>query len=165
MKNLGNHLGTAVQDLVLLAARVGLGVVLIAHGWQKLDQQGLTATSDGFDAMGIPLPYAAAAYATFVELVGGALLVAGLATRVVGLLVAADMAGAFWFAHRGTEVFVADGGWELVAMIGGLGLVLMAVGPGRISLDGAVAGGRRALTRPEPETTSVRPGEKESLTV
>ena len=139
---LPTHAPPAVQDVVLLLSRIGLGVVLIAHGWQKLNDQGIQGTAAGFDAMGIPFPLAAAHYATWVELIGGALLVAGLLTPLVGLLVAADMAGAFWFAHREGGVFVAEGGWELVAMIGLLGLTLAGVGAGRLSLDRWISGAR-----------------------
>ena len=136
MRNLlSKTVSTPVQDLALLAARVLLGVVLIAHGWQKLDDQGIQGTATGFDSMGIPAPLAAAYYATFVELVGGGLLVLGLLTRLVGVLVVGDMLGAFWFTHRGTEVFVSEGGWELVAMIGALALGLVAAGAGRLSVD------------------------------
>jgi putative oxidoreductase len=137
------HHSSAIQDVVLLIARIGLGTVLIAHGWQKLDEQGLDGTATGFDSMGIPLPEAAAHYATWVELIGGGLLVVGLLTPLVGLLVFGDMAGAFWFAHRDAGVFSADGGWELVAMIGLLALTLAAAGAGRLSLDGWIAGRNR----------------------
>jgi putative oxidoreductase len=131
---LSKTVSTPLQDLALLAARVLLGVVLIAHGWQKLDQ-GIQGTATGFDSMGIPAPLAAAYFATFVELVGGGLLILGLCTRLVGVLVVGNMLGAFWFTHRGTEVFVNEGGWELVAMIGALAGALIAAGAGRLSLD------------------------------
>jgi putative oxidoreductase len=134
-KLLSKTVSTPTQDLALLAARVVLGTVLIAHGWQKLSDQGLHATAAGFDSMGIPAPLAAAYYATFVELVGGVLLAAGLLTRLVGVLVVGDMLGAFWFAHRDAGIFVDQGGWELVAVIGALSLGLVAAGAGRISLD------------------------------
>ncbi len=137
MRNLlSKTVSTPVQDLALLATRVLLGVVLIAHGWQKFDGQGIQGTATGFDSMGIPAPLAAAYYATFVELVGGGLLVLGLFTRLVGVLVVGDMLGAFWFTHRGTEIFVNEGGWELVALIGALALGLVAAGAGRLSVDG-----------------------------
>jgi putative oxidoreductase len=145
---------SATSDVGLLLARLGLGGVLMAHGWQKLDEQGLSATAAGFDAMGIPLPEAAAYYATYVELLGGALLVIGLLTPLAGLLVVGDMAGAFWFAHRGNGVFAGEGGYELVAVIGLLALTLAAVGAGRLSVDGLIAGGTRrddVVTR-KPET-------------
>ena len=137
------HTPSAVQDVVLLVVRLGLGGVLIAHGWQKLDEQGLSGTAAGFDGMGIPLPELAAHFATWVELVGGGLLIAGFLTPLVGLLVVGDMAGAFWYAHRDAGVFAAEGGWELVLMIALLALALVATGAGRLSVDGFIAGGRR----------------------
>ena len=73
------------------------------------------------------------------------LLLLGLLTPVVGVLVAAVMGGAWWFAHRGAGLFAAEGGGELVAVIGLLALALAAVGPGRLSLDALLARGR---TRP-----------------
>ncbi|SDS81961.1 putative oxidoreductase [Nocardioides scoriae] len=134
---LGQRLSTPARDLALLLARVGLGVVLVAHGWQKATT-GFAATADGFGSMGIPLPEAAAGFAIGVELVGGVLLVLGLLTPVVGVLVLANMAGAWWFAHRDAGLFVTEGGGELVLVIGVLGLALAAVGAGRISLDHAL---------------------------
>lgn len=129
-----------VRDLALLVARIGLGVVLLTHGIDKL-RAGFGATADGFDAMGIPLPAAAAAFALVAEIGGGALLVLGLLTPLAGILVIAQMAGAFWFAHRGTEVLTANGGWELVGLIAFLALVIGATGAGRFSLDALI--GRR----------------------
>ncbi len=145
---------SATSDVALLLARLGLGGVLIAHGWQKHDEQGVSDTAAGFDAMGIPFPEAAAHYATYVELLGGALLVIGLLTPVAGLLVVGDMGGAFWFAHRGNGVFAGEGGYELVAVIGLLALTLAAVGAGRLSLDALIAGGKRRhdVVPREPET-------------
>lgn len=129
-----------LRDVALLLARIGLGVVLLTHGLDKLDQ-GFGTTADGFAAMGIPAPEAAAAYALVAEIGGGALLVVGLLTPLAGLLVVGQMAGAFWFVHRGTEVLSSAGGWELVGVIGFLALVLAATGAGRISLDALI--GRR----------------------
>ena len=130
-----------VRDLALLIARIGLGVVLLTHGIDKL-RAGFGATADGFDAMGIPLPAAAAAFALVAEIGGGALLVLGLLTPLAGILVIGQMAGAYWFAHRGTEVMSANGGWELVGLIAFLALVIGATGAGRFSLDALI--GRRA---------------------
>lgn len=136
------HTPSAVQDVVLLLVRLGLGGVLVAHGWQKLDEQTIDGTAGGFDSMGIPFPEAAAHYATWVELIGGGLLLVGFLTPLAGLLVIGDMAGAFWFVHRDAGVFAAEGGWELVAMIAMLALTLVAFGAGRVSVDRFIAGGR-----------------------
>ncbi len=72
------------------------------------------------------------------ELVGGALLIAGAATSIVAVLVALDMLGAFLFVHAGNGVFADGGGFELVAVIFALALVLGAVGAGRWSVDALV---------------------------
>jgi putative oxidoreductase len=136
------------QDVVLLVARVLVGVVLLAHGVPKLTD-GLGATADGFATMGIPLPQAAAAFAIAAEVGGAVLLIAGALTPVAGVLVAAQMAGAFWFAHRGLQPLVGEGGWELVGVIGALALVLAVVGPGRFAIDGV-----RGRTRTRSSTSA-----------
>lgn len=135
---LGTNTPAPLRDVALLIARVGLGVVLLSHGLDKLDA-GFGATVDNFDSMGIPLPDAAAAFAIVAEIGGGALLALGLLTPVAGALVIGQMAGAFWYVHRGTEVMSAEGGWELVGVIAFLALVLASSGPGRLSLDRLIA--------------------------
>jgi putative oxidoreductase len=136
----------AVRDVALLVARIIVGVVLIAHGWQKVFSYGIGGTIQGFTGMGVPLPAVAAVYASVVELVGGALLVAGAATALVGVLVVLDMLGAALIVHIGNGVFVTDNGWELVGAIGATALVLAAVGAGRYSIDHAVSGRRSSVT-------------------
>lgn len=124
-----------VRDLALLVARVGLGIVLVAHGWQKLVQDGLGGTTDGFVAMGIPLPSVSAYVVTFIEVLGGAALILGLTVALVGILVTFAMTGAFIFVHVENGLFVADNGFELVLVIGVLAIVLAAFGSGRFGLD------------------------------
>lgn len=125
----------ATRDLVLLIARIGLGVVFIAHGWQKFRTNGLDGTAAAFEKMGVPAPTLSAYYATAVELIGGVALIVGALTAVAGVLLALDMVGAFAFVHLSNGVFVAEGGWELVVILGLLSLTLAAVGAGRYSLD------------------------------
>jgi putative oxidoreductase len=137
----------SVRDAVLLVARLLLGVVLIAHGWQKMFTWGLGGTAEAFAGMGIPLAPVSAAFAGIVELVGGALILAGAATALVGVLVALDMLGAALLVHVGNGIIASDGGWELVGMIGALALVLAAVGAGRYSVDHALAGRRTPARR------------------
>lgn len=129
------RLPLAVRDAGLLAARVLLGVIMIAHGWQKFVTNGLDATGGAFAKMGVPMPEVSAALAASVELGGGILLVLGLFTPIAGLAVAAVLAGAFWFVHMGQGLFATDGGWELVAALGLAAVVFALVGPGRFSLD------------------------------
>ncbi len=135
------------RDLVLLLARVGIGVVFIAHGWQKLFTNGIEGTAGFFSSVGVPLPTASAWFAALVELVGGAALVLGLGTLVVGVLLALQMLGAYVFVHAGNGLFVTESGWELVLALGAAALVLAAVGPGRYSLDHVLDGRRRGAGR------------------
>ena len=122
------------NDVVLLAARVVVGGIFVAHGWQKYDQ-GFGATEKFLGGLGVPQPAIAAQVATFVELGGGALLIVGLFAPIAGVVLAAQMAGAIWYAHRGTEVFVDQGGWELAAALGVGAFVLGVIAPGRLTLD------------------------------
>lgn len=126
---------TVIRDIFLLIARIILGGVLIAHGWQKLNEWTIAGTASSFQEMGVPSPEISAQIATWFEIGGGAALILGLLVRLVGPVLFVQMAGAAWFAHRDSGIFVSDGGWEFVAVIGAAGLALAAAGAGRVSLD------------------------------
>lgn len=122
-------------DSGLLLLRVATGLVFFMHGWQKLIDQGISATQSGFDMMGAPLPDVTAVIVTFVELIGGTFLIVGALTRIVGVLLAIDMAGAFFIVHVENGFFVSNGGFELVLLLGLAALSLVIAGPGRYSVD------------------------------
>ena len=137
----------ALTDLALLVSRVALGVILLAHGLQKLNEFTLAGTAASFDKMGVPAPTAAATFATAVEVVGGAALILGLLTPVVALLNTFNLLGALVLVHARNGVFVEKGGYELVlALAAGL-VVIAMLGAGKVSVDGLI--GRR-YTRPTP---------------
>ena len=125
----------AARDALLLVSRVLLGVVLIAHGWQKFNEWTLPGTAEAFAGMGVPLPEVTSAIAAIVELVGGLLIIAGAFTPIVGVIVALQMLGAYFFAHMGNGVFVDNGGFELVGVIAAASLALAGAGAGRFSAD------------------------------
>ncbi len=140
-----------MTSLALLIARIGLGIVFIAHGWQKFNDMGVDAVGSGFTEMGVPLPSLAAYFATFVELVGGAALLIGAFTAVAGLLLTIDMLGALLFVHIKNGVFVTEGGFELVVALGVGALLLAVFGAGRYSVDsmlGKKVGRAGALANP-----------------
>ena len=128
-----------VRDIGLLITRVLLGVILIAHGWEKFVLDGLSTTGEAFESMGVPAAQAAAMFAGAVELIGGILLIIGLLTPIVAALVVIVMFGAYLLVHMGAGVFAADGGWELVAVIGLAVVVFALVGTGRYSVDALIA--------------------------
>ncbi|NKZ07713.1 DoxX family protein [Actinomadura latina] len=136
-----------LYDVVAVLARLGVGIIFMAHGWQKIEA-GITATGRSFDDLGVPLPTAAAVYSAFVELLGGAALIAGLGLPVTGALLFIDMAGAFIFVHGDQGLFVVDGGtfrngYELVVALGMASLVFAAGGGGRLTADQWIIGKRR----------------------
>lgn len=122
-------------DSGLLVLRVVTGLVFFMHGWQKLIDDGISATQVGFDMMGAPLPDITAVIVTFVELIGGAMFIVGALTRIIGLLLVIDMVGAFFIVHVENGFFVANGGFELVLLLGMATLSLVIAGPGRYSVD------------------------------
>jgi putative oxidoreductase len=140
-----------LRDIALLVGRVVLGVVLFAHGWQKMVVDGIAETHKQFEALGIPLAIASSSFVTFVEFVGGVLLIIGALTPVVIVAHLVVMVGAATFVHVSHGVFATDGGWELVGVIAAAELVIGACGPGRFSIDRSVLSRLRrtsAATRP-----------------
>ena len=135
-----------IRDFAILLARAVVGVVFMAHGWQKLSINGVDEIAGFFGQVGIPMPVVAAWFASLVELIGGAALILGVATPIAALLLVADMAGAYWFVHMGNGIFVDQGGFELVGALGAACLILAAVGAGRYSVDGLVLRRRRRKT-------------------
>ncbi|WP_329521353.1 DoxX family protein [Spirillospora sp. NBC_01491] len=139
-----------LPDAALLIGRLALGAVFIAHGWQKLSDVGHSGVTKMFDGMGVPMPGLSATYATWAELVGGAALIAGVLVPVAGILLAADMAGAFWFVHMDKGLFSDKGGYELVLVLGAGALMLALAGAGRFSVDNLLWGRRAPSPEREP---------------
>jgi putative oxidoreductase len=132
-------------DVAFLLARLILGTIMFAHGYQKLFVDGLGRTTRGFEYMSIPVAIVSAAYVTVVELVGSVLVLAGALITVVAACYLIVMVGAAVFVHIPNGIFAADGGWELVGAIAALLLVLAAAGPGRWSVDHSVRTRQDAL--------------------
>lgn len=154
-----------LYDIAALLARVGIGAVFIAHGWQKI-QVGVSATADSLDRQGVPAPTAAAIYSTFTELLGGLALLAGLALPVAGTLLFLDMAGAFVFVHVEHGPFLVDqervqNGFELVLVLGLASLLFAAGGGGRFTMDRRL--GLRRAHRPDDEEEVWPPPEDETV--
>src|SRR4051812_30454680 len=106
-----------VRDLAALVGRLGVGVVFIAHGWQKFFEYGLDGTAASFAQMGVPAATASAWFAAVVELVAGVMLLVGVALPVAGVLLALDMAGALVLVHLPNGL-LAPNGYEMVLVLG-----------------------------------------------
>lgn len=122
------------------ALRVALGAMFIAHALLKYYVFTLPGTVQFFESIGLP---GALAYVTFwAELVGGALILAGLGTRWVAAALVPILLGATW-AHAGNGwLFTAqNGGWEYPAFLVVAAIAQALLGDGKFALA-SVLGGR-----------------------
>jgi len=116
-----------------LVLRVGLGVMFIAHALLKYFVFTLPGTVGFFEKIGLPGPLAYAVFA--VELVGGVLLVLGVATRWVALALVPVLLGAAWVHLPNGWLFSApNGGWEYPVFLAAAALTLALLGDGAHAL-------------------------------
>lgn len=103
-------------EVAALIARVSLGLMFIAHGLLKVLVFTLPGTVQFFASVGLP---AALAYPTVAaEVIGGALLVAGIRPRLVALALLPILLGATWVHLGNGWLFSApNGGWEYPAFL------------------------------------------------
>lgn len=136
---------TARTDLGLMVLRLGLGIVFFMHGWQKLFQMGIPGVTGFFGMLGAPVPMVAATLVTVLELVGGAMLIAGLFTRWVSIALAVEMLVAMLLVHLPGGFFAPDGVELVLTLLAG-SVALALAGPGAYALD-------QIVTRQQPATT------------
>lgn len=128
---------SVARDLALLWARIGLGVLMVAHAKLEYDFAGSSIAGVGalFEKSGVPLAAIAGPLNVLFEFVGGAAMALGLAVRPIGILMALNMVGAWILVHTGGLYAVDNTGPELVIALGLLSLVLAVSGSGRLGLD------------------------------
>lgn len=123
-----------------VVARLLAGVVMAAHGWDKLT--GMTPAGFGegmLGGLGVPAPVAFGWIVTLIELVGGVLLIVGALTRIAALLNIGVLLGALLLVKVDIGLLAPMGadmpGAELeFGLLAGL-LVVALLGPGKPSLD------------------------------
>ena len=116
-----------------LVLRIALGIMFIAHALLKYAVFTLPGTVKFFESIGLPGPLA---YLTFAaELIGGALILAGLGSRYAAAALVPVLIGATW-AHAGNGwLFSApNGGWEYPAFLAAAAIAQALLGDGRYAL-------------------------------
>ena len=116
-----------LNDIVFIGLRSVVGVIFILHGISKLDP----GFAQNLPNMGLPaemaIPIALA------ELIPGIFIILGILSRLSSSLISVIMLGAI-FMVKGAQSITGKGGVELDLILLASVLVIMIVGPGRISL-------------------------------
>lgn len=130
-----------ITSFGLLIFRLWLGLTLMLnHGIGKLEKY--KDMSSGFaDPLGIG-PAASLALVIFAEVFASGLLAIGLVTRFAAAVLIINMAVAFFKAHNGSLSGQHSGELAFIYLAGYV--LLFFAGPGRISLDRRVFGGKKA---------------------
>ena len=126
----------------LLAVRLVLGLLMAAHGAQKLlgwfGGHGLGATAGFFEQLGFRPGRLFAALAAGTEVASGLLVALGLLGPVGPALMLSVMIVAAVSVHWQHGVFAQQNGIELALLYGVAGFALALTGPGLFSLDAAL---------------------------
>lgn len=121
------------QWLAPLFARFVVGWVFLWSGWGKL--QNLATVTENFIGWGIPFPHILAPFVSGVEFVGGALLIAGLFTRIaagaLGIIMIVAIYTALWQDVDSLATLL--GFYETTCLA--IFLWLAIAGPGPVSVD------------------------------
>jgi putative oxidoreductase len=122
-----------------LILRVALGAMFIAHALLKYYVFTLPGTVQFFQSLGLP---GVLAYATFwAELIGGALILAGVYSRYISAALIPVLLGAAW-THAGNGwIFTApNGGWEYPVFLSAAAAAQALLGDGRFALANVFQG-------------------------
>jgi putative oxidoreductase len=121
-----------LQPLGLLVLRLALGVIMIAHGWQKISDH-----THGIAGMmhQLGLPPFMAYLVVAAEFGGGILVLIGFLTRIAALAIFIDMLVAILKVHLPHGLFSINGGFEFPLACAAIAFALIFSGAGPIAID------------------------------
>ena len=126
----------------ILALRVVVGLVMAAHGAQKLfgwfGGAGPRGTASFFEQIRFRPAFLMALGAGLAEFGGGLLLATGLLTPLAAVAIAIVMLNAVATVHWPNGFWNTNGGYEYNLVILTVATALAATGPGRFALDTAI---------------------------
>lgn len=132
-----------MTDAVYLVARICLGLIFVISGWAKL--MAVAGIAGALQKAGLPNATALGYVVGAIELVGGAMVIAGFMTRWAALGLAVFTLATIYVGHPFWTMSGADymnnrtQALKNLAVVGGF-LILAFAGPGRFSIDGGRRG-------------------------
>ena len=127
-----------------LALRIPVGIILAAHGSQKLfgwfGGYGLEATGQWMASIGLNPGTLMALLAGSAEFFGGLALILGLFVRPAAVVIAFTMLVAIFAVHIGNGLFMSNNGYEYGLALLAASVSLAISGAGRASIDRMLAG-------------------------
>ncbi|WGL17878.1 DoxX family protein [Microbulbifer bruguierae] len=125
------------------ALRVPVGIILAAHGAQKLfgwfGGYGLEGTGQWMASIGLEPGYLMALLAGSAEFFGGLALVLGLLTRPAAAVSAVTMLVAIFTAHISNGFFMSNNGYEYALALFAATLALAIQGGGAYAVDNGLS--------------------------
>ncbi|MGZ5007420.1 MAG: DoxX family protein [Methylobacter sp.] len=142
MKNLINKTLVSNAGLEAVILRAPIGLILAAHGSQKLfawfGGYGLDGTGQWMASVGLTPGFAMALLAGGAEFFGGVALMLGLLTRPAAMVNALTMLVALFWVHWGQGFFLDTHGIEYALALLSATTALVFIGGGRYSLDALI---------------------------
>ena len=117
-----------LHDLSHFGLRIVVGVFFMVHSQLKF------GSGFGKFLSGIGLPAELGILVGLLELIGGALLVVGVLSRIASSLIAIDMLGAIIYVKK-LKAFSGNEGIELELLAFIILLTIIVLGPGRVSIS------------------------------
>ncbi|CAM4163162.1 DoxX family protein [Psychrobacter arenosus] len=128
--------------IAALILRVPVGIILAAHGAQKLfgwfGGNGLAGTAGWMSSIGIEPGYLMAILAGSAEFFGGLALILGVLTRPAAVAAAFTMLVAIFSVHISNGLFAANNGYEYALTLMVALIALAVQGGGQLSVDQAL---------------------------
>ncbi len=127
-----------------LALRVPVGIILLAHGAQKLfgwfGGYGLEGTGQWMASIGLEPGFLMAFLAGSAEFFGGLALILGFLTRPAALVSAITMLVAIFAVHIQNGLFMQNNGYEFALALLAASVSLTFSGAGKASVDAMLSG-------------------------
>lgn len=139
MKTILKKITASNAGFATLALRIPIGIILIAHGAQKLfgwfGGYGLEGTGQWMASIGLAPGVLMAFLAGSAEFFGGLFLVLGLLTRPAALVTAFTMVIAIFSVHFENGLFLSNNGYEFGLALLAASVSLAISGSGKLALD------------------------------